>query len=222
MIDILIVNINEISQEDYENLFASLPPKMQVEVSRYTLKKDKQRTLAGKLLLLNYLTENTIFTLFDISKTSYQKPYIKNSNLSFNISHSGDYVVCACSKFNTIGIDIEDTSQQIEFNDFHEVLSGEEFQKILNATHSLKEFYRIWTGKEGVLKAEGKGLLGEIKEVELAKNTVFFKNKKYFIFSYSFNNYLLSMIYQNPKEIRVFKIIKKKKVLVETFKQKIV
>lgn len=211
MIEVTIANIEEISKDTYKDFFSILPQKMQEEVSKYRLEKDRQRTLAGKMLLLSYLEKNTLFNLSHIEKTHYHKPYIKGSDITFNISHSGKYVVCAFSLSNTIGIDIEQISLQVNLDDFKEVLLENELNKIQSSKKPFQEFYTVWTIKEALLKAEGKGLIDDIKEVIIKGNEVFFKNKKYFISSHTFEDYVLSLVYRKEDEIKFSRFLNQAK-----------
>lgn len=212
MINVFIQNIEEISSEMYNLFFLKLPKDMQEEVLRYSLIEDRQRTLAGKMLLLDYLKKHTDFTLYDIKKTEYFKPYVKDSNIQFNISHSGKYVICAFSFSETIGIDIEKISEKICIDDFKEVLLQEELQKIKESSNSKKSFYITWTQKEAVLKSVGKGFLDDVKAMKIVENLIFFKHKKYFTSSYHFDNYIFSIVSSKKEEIKIVHLSKKKEL----------
>jgi len=201
MINVFIQNINDISIEAYEKFFLELPKEMKENVEKYLLKEDRQRSLIGKMLLLNYLKKHTYFNLYDIKVTSYNKPYIPNSTISFNISHSGEYVILAATFSNTIGVDIEEMNPNIDINDFKEVLSQDEYNHIQNSQESLKDFYTLWTTKEALLKAEGKGFFDDAKMIKIKKDKIVFKNKEYFILSSSFQNYMISIVFKNKDEI---------------------
>lgn len=45
---------------------------------------------------------------YDIKLTANNKPEYADKNIHFNLSHTGDYVVCAISE-NAVGVDIEHT-----------------------------------------------------------------------------------------------------------------
>ncbi|MBF0202441.1 MAG: 4'-phosphopantetheinyl transferase superfamily protein [Desulfamplus sp.] len=76
--------------------------------------------------------------------------------INFNISHSGNYAVCALHSCKT-GIDIEKI-KPVNINDFHSVLTSKEKEFIEKSGSPLKDFYHIWTRKESVIKAHGTGL----------------------------------------------------------------
>ena len=89
----------------------------------------------------------------------YGKPMLSNeSELHFNISHSGSWVSCALH-YSPIGIDIE----QLLTIDIHfckRFFTTEEYNALINESEKEREkyFYKLWTLKESYIKAEGKGL----------------------------------------------------------------
>ena len=93
-----------------------------------------------------------------ISSNRYGKPYPVNApGVYFNISHTGDLVVCAVS-CGEVGVDVElvnraDMSVAKRFfssDEYEYVISGGEISEIA--------FCEIWTKKESYVKWEGKGL----------------------------------------------------------------
>jgi 4'-phosphopantetheinyl transferase len=81
--------------------------------------------------------------------------------LSFNLTHSADRALLAVSDGRLVGIDLERTSRNpdamaIAGNYFF----GSEFEAISRAAEARRqeEFFRYWTAKEAVLKAQGTGL----------------------------------------------------------------
>ncbi len=204
MINVFIQNIEKVSSQEYEEFFLELPKEMQVEVSKYQVKEDRQRTLVGKMLLLNLLKQYSSSNLFDIKRTKYNKPYLENSSNCFNISHSGKYVICAFSYNNPIGIDIEELNSNIDINDFEEVLLTNEYDSIQNSKDPLKLFYTIWTKKEALLKAEGKGLMDNIKAIKIKNDKIYFNNKKYFCFVFEFENFIFSLVSLYKDDVKIF------------------
>jgi 4'-phosphopantetheinyl transferase len=52
-----------------------------------------------------------------INKNQYGKPYLKEyPNFNFNISHSGEYVLCAVDD-KSIGIDVEEEGKHIDYEE---------------------------------------------------------------------------------------------------------
>ncbi len=96
------------------------------------------------------------------------KPYFRDFPLQFNLSHSGNYVLCAVSE-EEIGADIQ---QHCGKN--VEKISGRFFSKreaeAIAAEQAGEEreklFYRLWARKEAYGKLTGKGIAG-VLETEL-------------------------------------------------------
>lgn len=88
------------------------------------------------------------------------KPHLKNMpDLFFNLSHSGDYVVCAVADCE-IGVDIQQYRKNIKDGVLKKVLHEREKDLYQACTQEEKEacFFRIWAAKEAYAKYTGEGL----------------------------------------------------------------
>src|SRR6185503_15641811 len=75
-----------------------LPPIFRERVSKFWKWQDAYASLFGKFLLLEGFKNFGISAcLSDLRFTKYGKPYLSDSSVCFNISHSGNCVVCAMS-----------------------------------------------------------------------------------------------------------------------------
>jgi 4'-phosphopantetheinyl transferase len=95
----------------------------------------------------------------DFEENRYGKPSLRGAaRLQFNLSHSGDWCVCAVSE-SAVGIDVEQIRQQ-ELDWADKLLADDEKAELLALTgyDRLKRFYEIWTLKESYVKALGRGL----------------------------------------------------------------
>ena len=98
----------------------------------------------------------------------FGKPHFLRTKDSFNISHSGNYVVIAVSRFN-IGIDIqrmEKNNQLVAERNFHQnectyINEGED------ENVKTQRFYEVWTVKEAYLKNVGIGLRKPLNSFEV-------------------------------------------------------
>lgn len=92
------------------------------------------------------------------------KPYLQDYPLYFNLSHSGNYVVCAVST-QEVGVDIQEYKKADVKRLARRFFSGEE-QSILMACANEKEqnelFYQLWTRKEAYGKLTGEGIAAVI------------------------------------------------------------
>lgn len=105
------------------------------------------------------------------------KPYFKDSDIFFNISHCHDLAVCVVSRKCDVGVDVEAVKAYRE-NMVKRIMSDREYEYFLLAEDKNKAFCQIWTYKESVLKLTGEGLRKELKEVD-SRN-----DKKYHVEQY--------------------------------------
>ncbi|QHT69347.1 4'-phosphopantetheinyl transferase superfamily protein [Rhodocytophaga rosea] len=143
--------------------------------------QDKQAFILGRLLvwkgLKSFQYEDNCLNQLQIS--SYGKPYIDHQ-VFFNISHAGRYVICALNSEET-GIDIEEI-QPIELNDFNAIFCAEEKFQLSKASNPLQQFFKFWTIKESVIKAEGKGLSIPMDQVTISpEGAVSYKEKTWYV-----------------------------------------
>ena len=101
----------------------------------------------------------------EILKDKMGKPYLEGNPLHFNVSHSGEYLAIAISKY-PVGIDIQEP-KLIKDGMFRKVVQPEE--ECLIGEDRQKDFLRLWTLKESFVKAEGKGLRIALKDYYFEK-----------------------------------------------------
>ncbi len=125
----------------------------------------------------------------------YGKPYAVGLDVYFNISHSGDYAVCAVSD-KEIGIDIEKI-REINPKTFERFASEKETGYISSHKNGL---FEIWTLKEAYFKCIGTGLGTDIKNVsfDVAKNGILCSEKGFECRFYDIDkNYICSVCEKN-------------------------
>ncbi|TSJ40763.1 4'-phosphopantetheinyl transferase superfamily protein [Mucilaginibacter corticis] len=191
-------------QVNYEKLIDTFPSFIQEKVSKYKFQEDRIRSVMGKVLLKNLLIEESYPAniLSQIKLDEFQRPFL-NSKIDFNISHSGDYVVCAISKNNRVGIDIEKVNP-INIPDFEYVLTQDELQQILIDENATDAFYKIWTQKEAVIKANGKGLGINFTDIILDQETAICENIKWNLTELHINyNYKSYIAVEKKDEINI-------------------
>jgi 4'-phosphopantetheinyl transferase len=144
------------------------------EVSKERLEKieklkkqdDKFRCL-GAGLLLNYVKK--VYGIDDgIMIAKNGKPHFKKTKLSFNISHSGNYVIIAVSDYN-VGIDIQRMEKRNQLVAEKNFCSSECAYINENDNEDIKRqrFHEIWTIKEAYLKNIGIGLRKPLNSFEI-------------------------------------------------------
>ena len=182
----------------YERLLETykyvLPQEIINKVYEFRNWKDRQAFLLGKLIIWKGLKYNNYGDdcLFTLQKNSYGKPFI-DQKVFFNLSHSGQYVICAFHK-KEIGIDIEEISDT-ETDEFENIFSDQEKLVLNSSPNPLKTFFRYWTIKESVIKAEGKGFSLPLELINISgEGTVQFGKKKWHVKEIDcFENYCCSI-----------------------------
>lgn len=154
----------------------------QDKLLRYRRWQDVQLSLIGKLLVKRGMSFfNKEIELQEFFFTKYNKPYFKNNDVSFNISHSGEMVVVyMTNKDENIGIDIEE-NHKLKIEDFKNQMTTYEVNKIFNSKDPLNEFFLYWTQKEAALKAHGNGLLIPLKSFEIKEGKTLIESDKYYV-----------------------------------------
>lgn len=148
------------SPENFQHFYNSASIERRNKIDRFKFEKDKILSLGAEILLKKALAESGIY--LDELRYAYnaqQKPLlIGHNDIHFNLSHSGNTVLCAISD-EEIGCDVE-LIDEIDlniadrfFNKSEAILinkqSGEEAKRDM--------FFRLWTLKESFMKATGLG-----------------------------------------------------------------
>ena len=163
MIEVLFIQIPAGANRDkmFVGLRSVVSKECCAEVLGYGNKEVALRRLLGEALVRFALKKYWNLTSEDyrIDRGEKGKPFIVGvENVFFNISHSGDYVVCAVSD-REIGIDIEKRAKarmEVAGRFFH----GEEVAqlKMLEEDKHDQLFFNYWSVKESFLKYIGTGL----------------------------------------------------------------
>ena len=100
---------------------------------------------------------------YELYYNKYGKPYLKDSNIYFNISHTRNLVICAISD-KEIGVDIE----KLVYNELvsKRILNQKEYSILLSSNNKEEIFTIMWTSKESYVKLLGIGLEYGLKNVD--------------------------------------------------------
>ena len=168
------------AKDSLEKLLEKLPLIMHKRALRFKFKEDAYNFVVGRLLLKKGLEELDMLDQFEhIAYQKSGKPYLED--VFFNISHSGDLVVCVLSTKGVVGIDIE-KAREVKLDDFDSWFTQKEWAEINNAAVPLHKFYWYWTRKESIIKALGVTLsyLHKI-EVDATKDHFHENGKKWYL-----------------------------------------
>jgi 4'-phosphopantetheinyl transferase len=126
-----------------------------------------------RILLANSLGNNPCD--IDIEKGINGKPELpamNGRNVSFNVAHSKGTLLIALSRQSAVGVDVEYIDPSV---DIMEVSRGNftenesaSLEAIADPDARLKTFYRYWTRKEAIGKADGRGLLLSLASFDVA------------------------------------------------------
>ncbi|MCW3072750.1 MAG: 4-phosphopantetheinyl transferase [Bacteroidetes bacterium] len=165
-----------------------LPEQTIKKSSRFHFKKDADIYLLGQLLILRMLRDNnySLNSLYELKLNEYGKPFIDNK-FHFNISHSKDLIVGICTVEGSVGIDIE-AVEPVNMEDFKDVLTEQEWLGVTQPLTGIENFYKIWTSKEAVMKADGRGLSIPLKEVNIEKSKIILSAKEWNVKEILINN----------------------------------
>lgn len=176
-----------ISKENHHSLLKKylpyFPRDYQKKLVRFRRWQDTQLSLLGRLLL-ELGIKSKFPHLYDKNReiyyTSHSKPYFKDKLLEFNISHSGDLVICVLSDTLEIGIDIEQMND-IDIENFRSQMTLHEWDRTMGSQNRKEAFYRYWTQKEAVLKAHGEGLSIPLQSFEINNDETKIKDEVFYV-----------------------------------------
>jgi len=98
---------------------------------------------------------------------SFGKPFIdmpEFNEVRFNMSFSGNLMILGISRQNNIGCDIEEVREiDDQRNIANENFSTQEIQILNHSNDEIGTFFKIWTRKEALIKAIGKGMFYPLK-----------------------------------------------------------
>lgn len=174
-------DVRDLTAADYRKWYALMSRDKQARVDRFRFEEDKKRTVAGEMLARKAIAEwcNISAEGIVFDKTETGKPYTKDLPVEFNISHSGDMVVCAVDD-QPVGIDIEQI-RPIDLTVAKRVCLDEELFYLFGHkpivrdftyttdTKILIRFFEIWTTKEAYGKCLGAGIRDIRKQVPVHK-----------------------------------------------------
>ncbi|MDE7363060.1 MAG: 4'-phosphopantetheinyl transferase superfamily protein [Oscillospiraceae bacterium] len=124
---------------------------------------DRINALLSQLLVLSELARRTGMPLRKIrfELGTHGKPYLKDSEAQFSLSHTGGAICAAFSDKDEIGVDIERKDRRVNENMYKRVLSEEEMFHLTSGA----DFLRFWVQKEAFLKRLGIGITRDLRGV---------------------------------------------------------
>lgn len=176
------LDLNKFNQQILYKFLDQLSENDKKKNRKYLRDINKLQHLAGRWLLYKGMEKWEINPdiIKEIVIDSNERPYLKNTPLNFNISHSKTMVVCAMSK-HQLGIDVEFIDSSIDFKYFEQTMNARQWSYIKTSNKPYVEFYKHWAIKESVIKANGKGFAIPVKDIEIMRDIALLGNETWFI-----------------------------------------
>lgn len=168
---IYISKTDHLENDDiFKKLYNEASIERREKIDRLKFKKNKIQSLASWHLLKDALYEHSL----DIKKLEFYynkhgKPFIKDKNIYFSLSHSENRVMCAIDK-NPVGCDVEKIKSR-DISSLINVFTPSEKEIIGN---NVELFYEMWTYKESYIKLKGESIKN-LKDFEIVKEDNIFK-----------------------------------------------
>jgi 4'-phosphopantetheinyl transferase len=173
-----------------EKTFPTLSEEEQDRFQQYFFQDDAIRFICihrfVRQVLAMYL--NMAASAIVFSYTEKGKPYLDKQELFFNYSYRKDVGLLAVSGHQEIGADVEKKREIRDVDVFADFCFSENEKRIISDAgddnhHSL---FALWTMKEALIKALGKGLSTELPKIDLSKfyqsefNELLIDNNEYY------------------------------------------
>ncbi|MGJ8639254.1 MAG: 4'-phosphopantetheinyl transferase family protein [Opitutaceae bacterium] len=162
--------LEQLTRDIEAAVYPSLTGSERARHSNFRFSKDREHYLLAHYML------RTIIEFYcgsevagrEFVTNSYGKPSIGNSVFEFNLSHSGEYAVVACSMKIPLGVDVEKKRSDFDYLEVGEhFFTYEECCHIRSSDDSEDTFFRYWTIKEAIVKAIGQGLSVGLNSISL-------------------------------------------------------
>ena len=150
-------------QNESESYFLLLSDEEKLRAKRFKFEKHRQRFIIFhgfmRIILARYLNINPEKVQYN--KGDNGKPYLLDSDLYFNLSHTQSMALLAVSKGTEVGIDIEFKERKTDWQGvgkrfFSDIEQQSLFSRDINQQENY--FYSLWTRKEAYMKVLGTGL----------------------------------------------------------------
>jgi 4'-phosphopantetheinyl transferase len=166
-------------QHRLESFHKILSPEESRRAARLVFEQDRRRYVLAhgvlRSLLARCLSQEPERVAFRYGP--YGKPMLaggeRSEDLRFNLSHSGDYCLCAVALRRDVGVDIEAQRSNVECLQLAErFFTRREYETLKEEPDDLRpaKFLRYWTCKEAYLKARGIGISSGLARLEVIFN----------------------------------------------------
>ncbi len=154
------------------SLEAELSEEERGRARRFHFDRDRRKFIAARgllrLLLGRYVGTKPSRIRFDYNP--YGKPSLAGSTLEFNLSHSGNRLLCGIDTCQRVGVDIEKVRADLQVDSIAEENFAPREVEVLKRypADAVDNFFTYWTCKEAVLKGMGMGITCGLREIDLS------------------------------------------------------
>lgn len=161
--EILLLKTGNVSWSELSGFLGCLDGARRKSVLKKVDDRDKINSLLSRLLMLSELEKRTKIPRKKLAFTlgAYGKPYLKNSNVYFSMSHTEGAIVAAFCDGEEIGADVERKKRRVNERMYPRVLSESEQKSV----KSSEDFLRLWVQKEAFLKRLGVGITRDLRAI---------------------------------------------------------
>lgn len=162
-------NINETDASSQVN---TLPEHEQLTYHSRAKPLARLHFLCGRLLIMQIYSTLYPGQPCTIAHNTTGKPHLEGkAQIGISITHSGQMVVGALHTNGLVGVDAE-AIRPINWEDFRAYFLPAEWNFILNHTDPLSAFFDLWTCKESVAKADGRGLELDFQNMDILSGRI--------------------------------------------------
>lgn len=165
MVNLYAINIRELPDaKDNPAVLHDISSSRRRRVMKFLQADDRKRCLGAGILLAKILPlygeDPEKITLGPVGKPEAEKVH-------FNISHSGDMVICAVGQ-KAVGCDVEKIGKEpkgVAQRFFHQ--NEVEYLQRFQGQERNEMFFRLWTWKESYIKMTGEGTRLSLQKFEI-------------------------------------------------------
>ena len=158
--------LDQIGRQLISSLKSRLPKEVVHEAEKYVSDHDKTNFLLGRILVAKALIkQGSRLTLRKLKYSKWDKPYF-NEGPEFSISHSRNLVAVVVAEKFPVGIDVQ-YCKPADYTQYFDLLNQHDLDVINHSKEPLTTFYEIWTKKESISKADGRGLSIDFQHINL-------------------------------------------------------
>ena len=158
MAQVNYINIKFLDERTYRLLFSAASEKRRKKAEKYIHRDDALRCILSEAMFRYALSMTGRSTALESETDDNGKPFVRNENFKFNVSHAGKYVAVAYSD-TEIGVDVDkifiDSGRELVAKYYYTETEYDEIFKDGIEENNALQFTQIWTMKESYLKYLG-------------------------------------------------------------------